>query len=140
MAELKTKPTKVSVASYVAAIKDPARRKDCKALVTLIGTATGLKPKMWGTSIVGFGAYHYKYASGHEGDSCVVGFSNRAGAISLYAMKFPGRDALLAKLGKHKAATGCIYVKSLDGLDTKVLAAIFKKAAASIKTRYGFIA
>ena len=134
----KTVATKASVAGYIAAIKDEQRRKDCKALVTLITKATGLKPKMWGSSIVGFGSYHYKYDSGHEGDSCVVGISSRAGAISLYAMNFGGRDALLAKLGKHKAAKGCLYIKTLADVDAKVLGQIFKKAAADIKTRYGF--
>lgn len=138
MAELKTKATKASVSTYIAAIKDEQRRKDCQALVALIAKATGLKAGMWGNAIVGFGSYHYKYDSGHEGDSCVVGFSSRAGAISLYVMNFEGRDALLAKLGKHKAAKGCLYIKALGDVDAKVLAQIFKKGAASIKKRYGF--
>lgn len=138
MAEQKTKATKASVSGYIAAIANEQRRKDCKALATLITKATGLKPKMWGTSIVGFGSYHYKYDSGHEGDSCVVGFSSRAGAISLYVMNFDGRDALLAKLGKHKAAKGCLYINAMADVDAKVLTQVFKKGAAAIKKRYGF--
>ncbi|MBP8274746.1 MAG: DUF1801 domain-containing protein [Acidobacteria bacterium] len=138
MAEQKTKATKASVSGYIAAIANEQRRKDCKALATLITKATGLKPKMWGSAIVGFGSYHYKYDSGHEGDSCVVGFSSRAGAISLYVMNFDGRDALLTKLGKHTAAKSCLYVKSLEDVDAKVLTQVFKKGAAAIKKRYGF--
>lgn len=138
MVELKTKLTKVSVVSYIAGIKDEQRRKDCKALVTLITKATGLKPGMWGASIVGFGAYHYKYDSGREGDMCVVGFSSRAGAITVYAHDFDGRDALLAKLGRHKAKGGCIYVAKLADVNATVLGQIVKKGAAAIKKRYGF--
>lgn len=138
MAEQKTKATTASVSGYIAAIKDEQRRKDCKALSSLIAKATGLKPKMWGTAIVGFGSYHYKYDSGHEGDSCVVGFSSRASAISVYVMAFEGRDAMLGKLGKHKAAKGCLYLKSLGDVDAKVLSQIVKSGAASIKKRYGF--
>lgn len=138
MAEQKTKATTASVAGYLAAIKDEQRRKDCKALSSLIAKATGLKPKMWGTAIVGFGSYHYKYDSGHEGDSCVVGFSSRASSISLYVMNFEGRDALLTKLGKHKAAKGCLYINSMADVDAKVLTQVFKKGAAEIKKRYGF--
>lgn len=138
MAENKTKATKASVPAYIAAIKDEQRRADCKALVTLISKATGLKPKMWGTAIVGFGSYHYTYDSGREGDMCVVGFSSRAGAITVYAHDFDGREALLAKLGKHKAKGGCIYVAKLADVNVTVLGQIVKKGAASIKKRYGF--
>ena len=138
MAEQKTKATKASVSGYIAAIANEQRRKDCKALATLITKATGLKPRMWGSAIVGFGSYHYKYDSGHEGDSCVVGFSSRAGAISLYVMNFDGRDALLTKLGKHKAAKACLYINAMSDVDAKVLTQVFKKGAAAIKKRYGF--
>ena len=138
MAGNKTKATTASVSAYIAAIKDEQRRKDCKALVTLIAKATGLKPNMWGTSIVGFGSYHYKYDSGREGDMCVIGFSSRAGAITVYAHDFDGREALLATLGKHKAKGGCIYVARLADVNATVLGQIVKKGAASIKKRYGF--
>ncbi len=114
MYEAKTKPTAVSAAPYLNAIADPERRKDCKALAAMMKRATGAAPKMWGTSIVGFGRYHYKYPSGHEGDTCVVGFASRARDISVYLVpELPGKDALLAKLGKVKAGKGCLYVKRL---------------------------
>jgi hypothetical protein len=84
MYEAKTKPTDLSVAEYLEAIDDASRRQDCKELASLMRRVTGCEPKMWGSSIVGFDSYHYKYASGHEGDSCVVGFSSRKGDISVY--------------------------------------------------------
>ncbi len=86
MPENKTKPTKVSVAAFVNAITDPARRADAKALVKLLQRATGEKPQMWGSSIVGFGSYHYKYESGREGDTPIVGFSPRKAASVLYGV------------------------------------------------------
>jgi hypothetical protein len=122
MAENKTKATEASVESYFSAIEDDARRKDCEALAKLMTKATKEKPKMWGTSIVGFGSYHYKYDSGREGDSCLTGFSSRKGDISIYLMaSFPGHDQLLAKLGKHKMGKGCLYVRKLSDVDLKVL-------------------
>src|SRR5436309_268226 len=97
MAENKTKATDASVTGYLASIEDTARRKDCEALVKLMTKATNQKPKMWGSSIVGFGSYHYKYDSGREGDSCITGFSSRKGDISIYLTAgFAGRDELLA--------------------------------------------
>ena len=122
MAENKTKETDASVDGYIGAIDDESRRKDCKALVKLMTKATRQKPKMWGSSIVGFGSYHYRYDSGREGDSCLVGFSSRKGDISLYIMaSFPGHDELLAKLGKHKLAKACLYIRQLSDVDTTVL-------------------
>jgi hypothetical protein len=122
MAENKTKATKASVDDYLAAITDDVRRKDCEALTRLIVKATKEKPVMWGSSIVGFGSYHYVYDSGREGDSCLTGFSSRKGDISIYlAGHFPGRDELLARLGKHKVAKACLYIRKLSDIDTKVL-------------------
>jgi hypothetical protein len=122
MAENKTKATAASVAGYIAAIADEARRTDCATLVKLMSKATKQQPKMWGPSIVGFGSYHYKYESGHEGDSCLTGFSSRKPDITLYlGASFPGRDALLPKLGKHKVGGGCLYVRRLSDVDPKVL-------------------
>ena len=115
MAEAKTKPTKVSVRSYLNAIEDPARRADCETISALMERVTGCPPVMWGTSIVGFDQYHYKYESGHEGDSCVVGFSSRKGDISVYIMagyEETATKALLAKLGKHKIGKACLYIKT----------------------------
>src|SRR2546428_10204291 len=122
MAENKTKATEASVESYFSAIEDEARRKDCQALAKLMTTATKEQPKMWGTSIVGFGSYHYKYESGREGESCLTGFSSRKGDISIYLVaSFPGQEALLAKLGKHKRGKGCLYLRRLSDVDRKVL-------------------
>jgi hypothetical protein len=122
MAENKTRITKASVQNYFAAITDDARRKDCEALARLIKKATKEQPKMWGSSIVGFGSYHYKYESGREGDSCLIGFSSRKGDISLYGLgSFAGKEKLLPKLGKHKSGKGCLYIQKLSDIDLSVL-------------------
>ncbi len=133
MAGNKTQATTASVERYLAGIKDPVRRKDCEALAKLMAKVTKEKPKMWGTSIVGFGSYHYKYDSDREGDSCVVGFSSRAKEISVYLVgSFPKRDELLAKLGKHKTAKACLYLRRLEDVDLSVLE---KMIAASVAER-----
>ena len=137
MAENKTKETEASVEGYLAAIQDEARREDCKALAKLMEKATKQPPKMWGTSIVGFGRYHYKYDSGREGDSCLVGFSSRKGDISLYGLKAaPSHDDLMPKLGKHKAGKGCAYIRKLSDIDLKVLEKLVAEAAAQKKDRH----
>ncbi len=138
MAENKTKATEASVESYLSAIQDEARRKDCEALAKLMTKATKQKPKMWGTSIVGFGSYHYKYESGREGDSCLTGFSSRKGDISIYlVVSFPGRDELLAKLGKYKMAKACLYVRKLSDVDTNVLGQLVVGSVAERKRNHG---
>ena len=130
MKDNKTKATGASVADYIAAIPDAERRKDCAALARLMEKATKEKPRMWGTSIVGFGSYHYKYDSGREGDSCVTGFSSRKGDISIYVVAdFPGMNALLAKLGKHTRSKGCLYVRRMADVDPAVLERIVSGAA-----------
>jgi hypothetical protein len=137
VAENKTKLTEASVDGYFAAIKDEARREDCRALARLMTKATKQPPRMWGTSIVGFGSYHYKYESGREGESCLAGFSSRAGAISVYlGASFPGRDALLSKLGKHKTGKGCLYVRALGDVDLKVLEQLVVRSVAERRRRH----
>jgi hypothetical protein len=137
MAENKTKATEASVESYLSAIADDARRKDCEALAKLMTQATQEQPKMWGTSIVGFGSYHYKYESGREGDSCVTGFSSRKGDISIYLLaSFPRREELLSKLGKHKMGKGCLYVRKLSDVDHQVLEQLIADSVAERKRRY----
>ena len=132
MAANKTKETGASVDGYLAAISDEARRKDCKALARLMAKATKHPPKMWGSSIVGFGSYHYKYESGREGDTCLVGFSSRKSDISLYGLNAaPGHEDLIPRLGRHKAGKGCLYVKSLSDIDLKVLEKLVAGAAAA---------
>ena len=138
MAENKTKVTEASVESYFSAIKDEARRRDCEALARLMTKATKQPPKMWGTSIVGFGSYHYKYESGREGDSCLTGFSSRKGDISIYLVAgFPGQEGLLSKLGKHKLGKGCLYVRKLSDVDLKVLEQLIADSVAERKRHYG---
>ena len=122
MADLKTKPTQLSVAAFVDALTDPVRRADAKALVKLMQTATGEKPKMWGPSIIGFGSYHYAYDSGREGDMPLAGFSPRKAASVLYiGIGSSNAEALLARLGKHTTGKGCLYIKKLADVDLKVL-------------------
>lgn len=138
MAQNKTKQTEASVEQYFAAIPDEARRKDCAALAKLMSKATGEPPKMWGTSIVGFGSYHFKYESGREGDNCLVGFSSRKAALTLYlglGANFDGQEELLAKLGRYETAKGCLYLRSLADVDTKVLEKLVAAAAANKKRR-----
>ena len=136
-AENKTKATEASVASYLAAIEDEGRRKDCEALAKLMAKATRQKPTMWGTSIVGFGSYNYKYESGREGDSCLVGFSSRKGDISIYGLvDFPAKEKLLAKFGKYKGAKGCLSVRRIADIDTKVLEQLIVNAVAERKRRH----
>lgn len=137
MAENKTQPTKVSVARFIAAIGDDERRQDCKTVLRLMKDVTGAQPKMWGPAIVGFGSYHYKYASGREGDSCLTGFSPRAQALTLYIMRgFDGYDALLAKLGKCKTGGGCLYVKRLSDIDLAVLKRLVTASVKHVKARH----
>ena len=129
MAELKTKPTTMSFDSFLKSIEDPARRKDCITLAALMKKITGCEPKMWGTTMVGFGDLHYKYASGHEGDTFILGFANRKAALTLYACDALDQVEQLKALGKHKAGKGCLYIKSLADVDMAVLTALLTKAS-----------
>lgn len=136
MAELKTKENNASVKEFINSIEDETKRKDCFAIAEIMKNASKAEAKMWGTSIVGFGRYHYKYASGHEGDMCMVGFSPRKQSISLYLCgALDSRKDLLEKLGKHKTGVGCLYIKKLSDVDPKVLEQIIKGSIAAIKNR-----
>ena len=129
MAELKTKKTKASVTGFLEKITDEQRRKDCQTVLNLMKQATGEEPKMWGSSIVGFGTYHYRYASGREGDWPIIGFSPRTTDLTLYIM--PNLDkfeSLLAKLGKYKTGKSCLYIKKLDDVDVPVLEKLITKS------------
>jgi len=137
MAEPKTKATRASVDNYLDAIGDELRREDCRTLVKLMRRVTKEPPVMWGTSIVGFGSYHYRYASGHEGDSCLAGFSSRKGDISIYVTAgFEGQEPLLANLGKHKAGKVCLYVKRLADVDLELLESLVEGSVAEMRRRY----
>ena len=132
MAVNKTRPTEVSVAAFVDALTEPTRRSDAKAIIKLMKNATGDKPKMWGPSIIGFGTHHYKYESGREGDTVLVGFSPRKPATVLYGLiGFKEAAALLAKLGKHTTGKGCLYIKNLADVDQKVLEKLIVKSVAA---------
>ena len=133
MAETKTRPTGASVDVYLASRASPGQLADCKAIMAMCKRVTKQQPKMWGPSIIGFGTYHYKYDSGHEGDMPLAAFSPRKEAISIYLCSgFKRREELSAKLGKYKdkGGRGCIYIKKLDDVDTGVLKEMF---AASMK-------
>ena len=137
MTEAKTRANDLSVNAYLDTILDEARRQDCRELIRLMSEVTKCEPKMWGTGIVGFGTYHYTYASGHEGDACLTGFASRKGDISIYLMcGFDGHEALFAKLGKHKMGKACLYVRCLSDIDLPVLEQLVARSVADLKRRY----
>ncbi|MBL8523247.1 MAG: DUF1801 domain-containing protein [Betaproteobacteria bacterium] len=137
MYELKTKQNELSVDAYIDAIADETRREDCRTVIKLMTKATKEKPKMWGPSIVGFGSYHYKYDSGHEGDMCITGFSSRKNDLTLYLIPgFEQRAELMEKLGKHKNGKSCLYIKRLADIDQKVLTELITLSVKEMKARY----
>jgi Domain of unknown function (DU1801) len=133
MAELKTKETKASVVAFIKKITNEQRRKDCETVLKLMQRATGEEPKLWGSSIVGFGRFHYRYASGREGEWPIIGFSPRKTDLTLYIM--PNLDkfeSLLAKLGKYKTGKSCLYIKKLDDVAVPVLEKLITKSVAKM--------
>ena len=134
MAELKTKVNKASVDKFIKGVKDEQTRDDCFKIAEIMKKATKAEPRMWGTSIVGFGTYHYKGASGREGDWFLVGFSPRKQNLTLYIMHgFDGYLDLLKKLGKHTTGKSCLYIKKLDDVDLKVLDQIVTNSVKELK-------
>ena len=131
MAEIKTKPTKVTVDDFLDGVAHSGRRADGKAVRAMMERVTGEPATMWGPSIVGFGRYHYRYASGHEGDMCRVGFSPRSAKLVLYVGGFPEYEALLAKLGKYKRSKACLYLNKLADVDPAVLEEIARRTYAA---------
>jgi len=122
MAELKTKLNNASVEKFLQSVSDEQKRKDCFTILDLMKKVTKADPKMWGTSIVGFGKYHYKSESGREGDWFLTGFSPRKQNLTLYILSgFSKYDELMKKLGKYKTGGSCLYIKSLEDVDKKVL-------------------
>jgi hypothetical protein len=137
MAELKTKKTEESVNNFLNTVEDETKRKDSFAIIEMMQQATGLPPKMWGASIVGFGSYHYKYESGHEGDMCIIGFSPRKNNIAIYGMGGEERNKdLLAALGKHKTGKGCLYINKLSDVNVDILKNIFKASFEYLNMKY----
>ncbi|QGK72942.1 DUF1801 domain-containing protein [Flavobacterium sp. SLB02] len=138
MAKNKTTETNESILDFINAfVEDETKKNDAFELIKIMQEVTHFKPKMWGPSIIGFGSYHYKYASGHEGDAPLVGFSPRKAAISLYVYTSPDdKDELLSKLGKHKASKGCIYIKKLADIDVEVLKNMISLSLENLKKLY----
>jgi len=130
---LKTQATSQNVGQFLAGIADAAKRADAEEIAQMLGEITGVEAKMWGPSIVGFGEYHYKYESGHEGDMCVAGFSPRKDALTMYVVPgFERYGELMARLGKYKTGKGCLYVKRLDDVDRSVLRELLERSVAMI--------
>lgn len=138
MAELKTKVTKESVHAFIKSINDEEKQKDADALLKIFKSATNMAPKMWGTSIIGYGSYHYKSErSRQEGEWPLTGFSPRKQNLSIYIMPgFKNYATLLQKLGKHTTSVGCLYIKRLSDIDTKVLTRIIKMSVVDMKKKY----
>jgi uncharacterized protein DUF1801 len=134
MAEPKTKPTNESVKDFLNKISDEARRADCFAVAKIMEEISGEKPKMWGPSIVGFGSYHYKYASGREGDWPMMGFSPRKKDLTLYIMMgFEKHANLMGKLGKHTNSKSCLYIKRLSDVHIPTLKKLIKIGLKDLK-------
>ena len=138
MAEAKTKPTEVSVDDFIKAVESPKKREDAFALKQMVEEITGEKATMWGPSIIGFGSYHYKYATGHEGDAPIIGFSPRKAAHSLYILGCMEAEAepLLAKLGKFKKSVACIYANKFSDLNENILRELIARAYLFTKEKY----
>ena len=129
MATLKTQPTDEDVEAFLDRIEDPRKREDSRAICRLMAEETGEPPRMWGTGIVGFGTYHYTYASGREGDWMALGFAPRKASLTLYLMDgFGGYEELLARLGKHSTGRSCLYVKRLSDVDVDVLREMVRRS------------
>ena len=129
MAELKTKRNKGSVDAFLKKVPDEKKRQDSFVILELMKQATGQEPEMWGDSIIGFGSYHYKYASGREGDWFVTGFSPRKQNLTLYIMAgFDEYNQLLSKLGKHSTGKSCLYIKKVEDVDMDVLKELVKQS------------
>ena len=134
MAELKTRPTGAAVDGFLDNVADPQRREDAKRVRAMMERLSGEPAAMWGPSIVGFGSYHYKYDSGHEGDMARIGFSPRAKELVLYL--FPRHQALMDRLGKYRTGKSCLYIKRLADVDQQVLEELVGEALAYMREKY----
>ena len=136
MTELKTKQTEKSVEKFLKSVKDTTQREDSFTVLKMMQQITKSEPKMWGTSIVGFGTYHYKYESGREGDCALTGFSPRKGNLTLYIMGgFDEQSVKMKKLGKFKTGKCCLYIKKLEDIDMSVLKDLVKSSVESMKKK-----
>lgn len=138
MAELKTRPNDNEVDVFLESVEDARRREECRALVTLMREITGEEPRMWGDSIVGFGSYHFRYASGREGDWFLTGFSPRKKSLTLYVMAgFDRYEELLRKLGRYRTGKSCLYLNRLEDVDRDVLTGLVGRSVQHMRKRYG---
>lgn len=129
--ELKTRETDAAVEGFLDRVEPAAKREDARVLAELMGRISGEPATMWGPSIIGFGSYHYRYDSGHEGDMCRMGFSPRKAALTLYLNDWPGREALLARLGRHTTSKACLYIRKLADVDAAVLEELIRRSWAA---------
>ena len=141
MAEAKTKATEVAVAEFIAALPDERRREEARALDAIYRRVTGLEPRMWGPSIIGYGSYDYRYDSGRSGTMCKAGFSPRKAALTLYLVDDHGSrqadaDVLFARLGKHSSGKSCLYLTRLDKVDVAVLEELVALSWELMNARY----
>lgn len=136
MSEPKTKPTAESVSAFIDKVSDQTRREDCQKVIDIMKDVTKEEPEMWGTSIVGFGRYRYQYAGGREAEWMLTGFSPRKGDLTLYIVGgFESSAELMQRLGKHKTAKSCLYIKKLDEVDLKVLKELVKKSVKQLAAK-----
>lgn len=139
MAKNKTIETENSVSDFLAGINEAKRRDDCKSIIDLLGKISGFEPKMWGTSIVGFGIYNYKYESGHQGNAPLAGLASRKNGITIYlASVFDEKDALLSQLGKHKSSKACLYIQKLEDIDIAIFTQLVQRSIACNKELYPY--
>lgn len=137
MAELKTRPSARSVTAFLAGIEDPARRRECRTVLALMRGVTRAPPRMWGTSIVGFGTYRYAYDSGRQGEWFLTGFSPRKASLTLYVMPGVKRyPDLLARLGEYTTGVSCLYVKRLADIDQSVLRTLIRRSVKDLATLF----
>lgn len=136
----KTVPTELDPAQLVASVENPKRRQDAERLLGLMRETAGTEPRVWGSSIIGFGQFHYRYDSGHEGDTFLVGFAPRKAENVVYLMGYvsdqPDYAALLERLGPHRMGKSCLYIRDLEKVDTDVLSELVRRSLADLKARY----
>jgi Domain of unknown function (DU1801) len=137
MAYVKTRKNNASVTAYLKAIEDRRKRADAKKIASMMRKATGETPRMWGSSIVGYGTYHYRYESGREGRWMITGFSSRNQSLVVYIMSgFRAFTALMKRLGDYKTGKSCLYIRTLDDVDTKILQTIIERSVRLMRQRY----
>ncbi|PPA71031.1 DUF1801 domain-containing protein [Jeotgalibacillus proteolyticus] len=135
--EQKTKENDGSVIEFIESVDHPKKKEDAYRLLDIFTEASGYDAKMWGPSMIGFGSYHYKYETGHEGDSFLAGFSPRKSKISLYfATGDPTREKLLKDFGKHTTGKACVYINKLDDINVDVLKALIKQSVDFLQEMY----